>query len=355
MKKKMLLGVSLMLSCALLVSCSTEKEIIGEIIEVHIDELAGIEEYVVLTKKGETIGLTATSGTAMFSWVDSLDVEDLKSGEQIGAVVSAKCDRKRTTIVTNDGKKIRAYPATSIAVEESVMRGAYTLADGTVLTRRDTIFDRFSYELPDGTELLWGEVPNPENNLSGGTLEDRSDLSEEAKDKIAAYLSKHGPFYDLDKSLENAYADYINASETKRDFRANIMLQENRLLEGNGHYVTCSVRLSTPAEQYYTGVAEEDEFFVIFDTQTGEVVPLWDMFKVSEEQARRTLGKHCVANNVSTTAEEYANAIDPEHVCWSSEGFDIYFPAGTFQEHEHKLVVSIDTAQIKSILTDNAL
>ena len=145
---------------------------------------------------------------------------------------------------------------------------------------------------------------------------------------------------------------FHSTQSTIADYYRNVHLH---FLEGNGHYVTCSVRLSTPAEQYYTGVAEEDKFFVIFDTQTGEVVPLWDMFKVSEEQARRTLGKHCVANNVSTTAEEYANAIDPEHVCWSSEGFDIYFPAGTFQEHEHKLVVSIDTAQIKSILTDNAL
>lgn len=352
--KRKLFGIFLIICICLLASCSTEKEVSGEIIEVHIDEVAGIEEYVVLTEKGKTIGLTATSGTAIFSWVDGFDVETIQSGEQTGAIVSAKCSRKKTTIVTNDGKEIPAYPAMNIVVEEVVTQGAYTLSDGTILARRDTIFDRFSYELPDGTELLWGEVPKPANNLSGGALEDRTDLSEEAKKAIASYLGEHGSSYDLDKSLENAYADYLNAKETGRDFRSNIMLQENRLFDGNGYYATCSIRLSTPAEQYYTGVAVENEYFVIFDTQTGEIVPLWSLFNISEQQARIALGKHCVAENSSTTAEEYANAIVPEYVCWSQTDLEIHFPAGSLQEFEHALIVSIDTAEIESILTEKA-
>lgn len=353
--KRILFGIFLIICCSILAGCSAEKEISGEIIEVHIDEAAGIKEYVVLTEKGDTIGLTATKGTAMFSWVDSIDVEKIQSGEQNGAIVSAKCGRRKTTIVTKDGEEIKAYPATTIAVEEAVMREAYILSDGTVLTRRDTTFDRFIYELPDGTELLWGEVPNSESNLSGGGLEERTDLSENAKEAIAAYLDEHGSLYDLDKSLESAYADYLNAEETGRDFRSNIMLQENRLFDGNGHYATCSIRLSTPAEQYYTGVAVEDEHFVIFDTQTGEVVPLWDLFNVSEEQVRIVLGEHCVADNVSTTAEEYACAIDPEYVCWSPTDLDIHFPAGSLQEYEHTLIVGIDTAEIETILREKAL
>lgn len=258
LERKMFLGIFLMLCSGLLAGCSAEKEITGEIIAVHIDDVAGIEEYVVLTEKGDTIGLIATSGTALFSWVDGIDVETIQSREQHGAIVSAQCSRTKTTIMTKDGKEIKAYPATSIAVEEVITQEAYTLSDGTVLTRRDTIFDRFTYELPNGTELLWGEVPNPANDLSGGGLENSTDLSAEAKEAIAAYLSERGSSYDLDKSLENAYADYLNAVETGREFRSNIMLQENRLLEGNGYYATCSIRLSTPAEQYYTGVAVED-------------------------------------------------------------------------------------------------
>jgi len=354
MKRGRLL-VFLIFCIGLLAGCSTEKEITGEIIEVHIDEAAGIEEYVVITEKGDTVGLTATSSTAVFSWVDTIDVEAIQSGEPSGAIVSAKCDRTKTTIVTKDGEEIQAYPATTIVVEEVVIRDAYMLSDGTALTRRDTIFDRFSYELPDGTELLWGEVPNPATGLSGGSLEDRTDLSEEAREAIAAYLGENGTSYDLDKSLENAYADYLNAEDTGRDFRSNIMLQENTLFEGNGSYATCSIKLSTPAEQYYTGVAVEDECFVIFDAQTGEVVPLWDLFSVSEQQARIVLGEHCVADNVSTTASEYASAIEPEHVCWSPQGLDIYFPPGSLQEYEHTLIVNIDAAEIESYLSEKAL
>ena len=352
--KKLLLGFTLVLFGGLLIGCSAEKEITGEIIEVHIDEASGIEEYVLLTEKGDVVGLTTTSGTALFSWVDSLDVEAIQSGAQSGAIVSAKCGRTKTTIVTNDGAKIKAYPATSIVVEEAVVREAYTLSDGTTLTRRDTIFDRFSYELSDGTELLWGEIPRPENNLSGEALEDRADLSEKAKEAISAYLGEYGVSYDLNESLENAYADYLNAEETGREFRSNIMLQENRLLEGNEYYVTCSISLSKPAEQYYTGVAVEDKRFVIFDTQTGDVVSLWDLFNVSEQLARITLGEHCVADNVSTTAEEYADAIAPEHVSWSTQGLEIYFPAGCLQEYEHTLIVNIDMADIESVLAEKA-
>ena len=352
--KKLLLGITLIFCGGLLVGCSTEKEITGEIVEVHVDEAAGIEEYVLLTEKGDIIGLTATNGTALFSWVDSLDIEAIQFGEQRGAIVSAKCGRTKTTIVTKDGTEIKAYPATNIVVEEAVIREAYTLSDGTTLTRRDTIFDRFSYELPDGTELLWGEVPHPENNLSGEALEKRTDLSEKAKEAISAYLGEYGVSYNLEESLENAYADYLNAEETGRDFRSNIMLQENRLLEGNEHYVTCSISLSKPAEQYYTGVAVEDKRFVILDVQTGDIVPLWDLFNVSEQQARITLGEHCIADNVSTTAEEYANAIDPGYVCWSTQGLEIYFPAGCLQEYEHTLIVNIDMADIESVLTDKA-
>lgn len=345
----------IMLCGCFLAGCSAEKEITGEVIEVHIDETAGIEEYVVLTEKGDTVGLTADSGTLLHSWVDAFDEDAFRAGEQSGAVVSAKCARTKTTIVTEGGKEIKAYPATNIAVEELVTRDAYTLADGTVLTRRDTIFDRFAYELPNGTELLWGEVPSPANGLSGGALEDRTDLTDTAREAIAAYLGEHGVSYDLDRSLENAYADYLNAEETGREFRSNVMLQENNLLEGNGHYVTCSIRLSTPAERYYTGVVVEDERFVIFDALTGEIVPLWDLFSVSEEQARAKLGEHCVASNVDTTAEEYAKAINPEHVCWSLQGFELHFPAGSLQGYEHTLTVGIETTELVSVLTDKAL
>lgn len=354
LKRKVFLGISLMLCVGLLSSCSPEKEVTGEIIEVHIDKAAGIEEYVVLSEKGDTIGLIATSGTALFSWVDGIDVASIQSGEQSGAIVSAQCSRTKTTIMTKAGKEIKAYPATSIAVEEVITQEAYTLSDGTILTRRDTIFDRFTYELPNGTELLWGEVPHPANDLSGGKLEDRTDLSETAKEAIAAYLDKYGSSYNLDKSLEAAYEDYLNAEETGREFRSNIMLQENTLLEGNGYYATCSIRLSTPAEQYYTGVAVEDERFVIFDTQTGDIVLFWDLFNVPEQQVRIALGKHCVADNVSTTTEEYANAIDLQRVCWCPEELDIYFPAGSLQEYEHTLTVGIDIVEIESILTEKA-
>ena len=352
--RKMFLGISLILFGILLVGCSAEKEITGEIIEVRIDEASGIEEYVVLTEKGDTVGLTATNGTALFSWVDGLDVEAIQSGEQSGAIVSAQCGQTKTTIVTKDGNEIKAYPATNIVVIEAVTRDAYILSDGTALTRRDTTFDRFSYELPDGTEILWGEVPHPANSLSGEALEDRADLSEKAKEAISAYLGEYGVSYNLDESLENAYVDYLNAEETGRDFRSNIMLQENRLLEGNGHYVTCSISLSKPAEQYYTGVAVEDKRFVIFDTQTGESVPLWELFNVSEQQARITLGEHCVADDMSITAEEYANAIVAENVCWSPQGVEIYFPVGCLQEYEHTLIVNVDVADIETILSEKA-
>lgn len=344
-----------LLCCCLLAGCSMEKEITGEIIEVQLHEDTGTETYVIRTEKGDTVALTAGSATAVSSWVDGIDAQGLRSGGYTGVIASAAYNRTGSaTVRTKDGMEVKAYTAVNLVVEERVTREAYTLSDGTELTRRDTIFDRFSYVLPDGTELLWGERPDPADGLSIGNLDSRSDLSEDAKAAIASYLDGESASFDIGTSLEAAYRDHLNAKETGREFRSHIFLRENWLPGGNEHYVTCATSLSLPVDQYYTGIAEEIRRFVIFDTKTGEEVPLWSLFQGSEQQARMLLGEHCIADNADTTAEEYAAAIDPAYTCWTPGGIELYFPAGSLREYEHTLIVTVDGEELEAVLTEEA-
>lgn len=239
----------------------------------------------------------------------------------------------------NDILRTRELPETSM-----------NLSDGTNV---DVLKDSssISYLLSDGTELLRVENPSgPDNVIVGGT-DSFDDLSEAAQTNILTYYSKQGLLYDVNKVLEQAYADYQN-TENKEEFTSYMLSQEITPSASNERilYFITSVYLPIDSQN-----GQEIRLGAAFDRETGSHINNWELFSCSEEEAKQTLLDIAQIKN-SPLREEMEASFSPEYLTFFMDNLEISFPAGTLPSQENCYILGLDyDKELCQILNDWAI
>lgn len=225
----------------------------------------------------------------------------------------------------NDILRTRELPETSL-----------NLSDGTtvdVLKNSGSI----SYLLSDGTELLRVENPSgPDNVIVGGT-DSFDDLSEAAQTNILTYYSEQGLLYDVNKVLEQAYADYQN-TENKDEFTSYMLSQEIAPSASNERilYFITSVQLPIDSQNM-----QEVHLGAAFDRETGSHISNWELFSCSEEETKQILLDIAQIKH-SPLREEMEAAFSPEYLTFFTDNLEISFPAGTLPSQENCYILGLD-------------
>ena len=106
---------------------------------------------------------------------------------------------------------------------------AFILSDGTAVDiwQLDPLFSHWDYyRLENGTNLLVVEETLSPLQVSVGYLS-LQDLPEKAQSAICNYYENQGLLYDLEATLEKAYAEYCDSEETGEVFTGYRLHQQS--------------------------------------------------------------------------------------------------------------------------------
>ena len=132
-----------------------------------------------------------------FDDFDEFDEDAFKTGEQSGILVSASCKRNRSSMMTQTGTTVTAFPATRVSVNGMITRNALSLSDDTPIDVVKQHMFGTKYQLSDGTELLWEHTSSGPDNVYVGGIESFDDLSEAAKDRVLSFYTDRGLLYSV--------------------------------------------------------------------------------------------------------------------------------------------------------------
>lgn len=209
--------------------------------------------------------------------------------------------------------------------------GAYTLSDGTSVDRWQLRHwgDDY-YRLPDGTDLLLVREPTGPENVTNGQ-EGVQDLNETAQAAILAWYEDRGLLYDVEQELERAYALYLRCRETGEAYQAGMVEQAVTPASSNERIICFMTSLTLPLDE--PRMVEEILLGTVFDRETGEVIPVWDLFTIPEAEARAWVAAQAAGGD-SGLRREMEAALEPEWIILEPGYLSVKFPQGTLPSQE---------------------
>lgn len=351
MKKVFSILAASILTVLLLCSCSNDgyKMVSGQVTAVEFENGVDYPKYKVLTPDGYEVGITIEADTVLFSWIEDVDAEKLRTGdlsEWDGITIVADCDSDKIKPLSQGG---RYETVPQITVDSVLYKNAEILADGTavdMVVRSNRVF----YKLADGTELLYiYNLATSEDDYVGNT-NNYGDVDETARQKISEYYSARGLLYDVDFYLEQAYKDYKNDIG---EFDGYYLEQNISPLASNDTIICFMTAVTTPI--YDKNESTESRYGEIFDKHTGEFISGYDIFNCDREQIITTILENgwggFEAEISDTEKAEIREAFKPEYIILQDDCMDIAFPKGSLPSQEHTYILSVKyTDEIKTIM-----
>ena len=332
MKKLLLLSLSLLL-CFTLSSCGGSHSISGEVVE------AAPAALVLETDEGKRVAVLLEESIYVFG-MDEIDGDDYKAAPHTGVRVFFSYQEPAGSITTADGQQVDAYHADrTIHINAYLVPGAAVLSDGTILDAWKEGPSDLTYQTRDGVTLLRENGPNgPENYYIAG-LESFDDLSEAAKPKVAGYYEQQGALYDIQAELERAWTVYQGDAETFSPF----VVRQDTSPSASGEQIfyfrtdlTTTIRGNT---------VEETTLCAAFDRETGDDIPLEDLFTCPKEDIGRILldlaEKDGTGLSAPSLKAEMEAAFQLEYLYFSQDHLMLQFPQGTLPSQEHTHLVSV--------------
>ena len=331
--KKRIVSLFTLAFCLLLSACGGKSSISGEVVEVTPSAL------ILETTEGKRAAVLLEEDTYVLG-MDDMDGESYKAAPHTGVRVSFFDKGRAKSVTAADGKAVKAYHADAlIRIEGYLIPEAAVLADGTVLDAWKTDAFGTSYQTGDGIELLREDEPSGPQNHYVGNLESFDDLGEAAKTGVSAFYEQQGKLYDLQGELERAWRAY---RDDPREFSAFVVRQET--------FPSASAQrvfyFDTKLTQTISGnTVQETTLCAAFDRESGENIPLADLFTCPEEElAERLLS--IAAQEGSGPAEaavrkEMKDAFRMEYLSVSQSDLWLEFPQGTLPSQEYTCLVSV--------------
>ena len=301
--------------CTILLSGCGVKTIHGEVAKVNMDVQTGVFSFVLTQDGGEQISVVTDENTHIFSWIDEASEFDLRNGSKEGILVSVTGRKSRSSI-----------HATQVEIEHLLTRGGYTLEDGTRIDIKRGIFGTV-YCLENGTELLTvRNTVGPDDVVTGG-MESLDTLSQEAQKNIKTYYDEQGVLYDVFATLEDAYDAYCIS---KDEFSTFMLSQEMVPTASNDEVIYFLTVVTMP----YRGTNSHTELRIgaAFDKDTGEEIPLADLFMRESDELIERFIEICMVDDDALTAEMKSN-FKLEYVVFFPDNLEITFPVEALPEY----------------------
>lgn len=325
MKKKLI--PLLLLLALLLTGCGKDKTASGTVTAVLGDGV------IVRLPEGTETAFLLGEDTITFSWVESVSWEDLEPGMNISADYSGW----KKTYTAPDGREYPGYTAKILMIEEVRADEPVILSDGTeVWPWQGMVLD--PYRLADGTELLClNDLPMEAPGEA---------VSQEAGEKIQAYFDAQGILYDPISLLEQAWEAHQNTQpgENFQSFYASQMVSQTAVSDRVVYYGTSLILPFDSQEGSMTRLG------AAFDRETGDVIPLEDLFTCPPEEIPGAVLEACAISE-GTLRREMEAAFLPEYVVFGSDGnVEVTFPKGTLASQEYVHIVTAELEKLEGIL-----
>ena len=340
MKRRISALLAVLSFCLLLTACGHDmKNVCGEVVDILQDTASGCPILIIQEGKRQKAVLL-TESTYVFA-----DSDDLASSWKAAPTTDVSVDAYRLygkTSVTTGGKKITAYQADTIRITGYLVQDAATLSDGTPLDAWKTSMFGTTYQLKDGTELLWEDAPSGPENHYVANLENFDDLSEAAKPTVRQYYEEQGALYDLQAELDKAWAEYQEAPET---FSTHYVSQDTSPAGSSQRLMYFNTNVTLPVSG---DICQDCSLCAAFDRETGESIPLTDLFTCPEAKIAQNLldlaEKDGSIPNEPEAKREMLAAFRMEYLSFWSDYVMLAFPAGTLPSQEYTCLVSVDYA-----------
>lgn len=235
--KRLILSLFL-ISILLLSACGSERIISGEIMEQTMNEATGVSSFVVQQEDGKRVGIIMSAETSVWP-SDMISAEDFRYNEYDGILVSVTCKNDQQELTTHAGTKLTAYIAETIHITGQLIRGAFTVSDGTEVDLLQYGTGSFSnrYQLRNGTELLYELNPTGPENMYVGGIESFDDLSEVAKKNVSAYYAEQG-FFTMCRKNWSGLIRTMSATRTAQNSAAAQL--DKKFLQPHPVAVSCT-------------------------------------------------------------------------------------------------------------------
>ncbi len=319
----------------------------GTVVEAELGET--LTAFVLRMEK-EDVAILLTEETFVGSWVDVLTGEDFLAQAPLGTVVGVRCEEEETVYTARDGRQLTAYPARWITVQEARTGETAPLPDGEEAVCWEVGFGKLAYRLADGTELLRVLAPSGPDRVSVAGIEGFDDLSEAAKPRVLAFYEEQGLLYDTQATLERAYRDY-RSQGADQAFDSYTLGQEIAPTASSGRVMYFLTSVMLPIDGTYM---EERRLGAAFDRETGEVLPVWDLFTCSREEVLPTLLDRAGATDPVRRREMEA-AFRPECLVFFPDHLEISFPQGAMPSEEYAYILGPDYDDLDDVLHDWAV
>ena len=229
---------------------------------------------------------------------------------------------------------------------------ALILSDGTAVDRWQKGYSGYDfYKLKDGTELLREEHPSGPENVYVGGRESFTSLPEHTAKAISAYYDDMGLLYDLETEVEGAYQEYLTCQTEGEEFFSYYLGQSTSLCASNERvvYFLTSVTLPLGGQygmNYQVGAA--------FDRESGEVIPMWDLFALPEEDVKALIVEEFAPRSEAERAE-MLEKLTAEYLVFQPDSLNVSFPYGVLATELYTSVVGIDYGELTGVLHDWAV
>ena len=180
-------------------------------------------------------------------------------------------------------------------------------------------------------EILVVEYPMGPAGIRNGEL-CFDDLGETARAAIGAYYEEQGLLYDIEFEVENSYAEFERRRNNKRMFNWHYISQTVWPTGGTDEIIAFCTELIA-----YRG--EEDArqlwYNVIFDRETGEVIPVESIFAVPLTQAKTEILNQLMPEKLDRDEKELRaqmeDAFSFDYIKLMNDGIEVMFPVGTLE------------------------
>ena len=349
MKKFLLFPLTFLLCLAILAACSEKgRYLTGEPSDIQLDDEGFLVSLVVTDTNGKQTGFLMTEQTHLISSVEGIEALDFFRDPTPGAYISVDYDSGKTTLTTSDGKKVSAYPARFITLENILVPNAATLRDGTSLSLRQWS-GTVTYCLSDGTALL-----NVHDTVNGAIDSQmvNADLSAAAQEKISAYFEERGLLYSVEEELEQAYANrptHVNGQPVPG------LGQEIYPAVVSERVIYVMTTLTLPVYGDPSANVTEVHLSDAFDRETGEHMDIWDLFTCSPDEAKSALLDLAQITEQPLRSEMEA-AFQQEYIRFYPSGLQVLFPKGTLPSEDTAWGFGLDYDDgLRAILQDWAV
>lgn len=317
----------LLLLLVFLTGCGKEKQKYGTL-EVILDSPKAV---ILQEADGKKTAFRIQEDTWVSSLLEGVEPQDLREDMGVWVIYQGR----RGCFAAPDGEKYPCYTARRLIIEEAAMDSPIFMSDGTRAWLWKGVF-RDCYKLADKTPLLWVEVHPWQEQL---------DASDEVAGKIRSYFTEQGVLFDVNRELEKAYQFYL-AADTEDAFQNPEVGQYTALRAKSSrvfYFCTTVTRPLTGQEM------TEYQIDTAFDRETGEPIAMEDLFTCGRDKIMAAIYAASKLEDEELLAE-MENAFRPEYLNFWPENLEVWFPAGSLSSYTTSFVLSVDMADIESVL-----